>query len=186
MDARKTRDLPARLETLRRRFERWRRTRRVRSRIPEPLWVSAVKVAGTYGIHRTAKALRLDYYSLKERVEQTRAATAGKVPAKTHAITAGKVPAKRRAITASKVPAQRRAITAGKVSAKKRAVTASKSPAEVAGATFLELPPGAWPGGGECTLELEAPGGAKMRVHFKGVEAPDLAALARSFWRSES
>jgi len=162
MGAKKTRDLPARLEGVRRRFERWRRTRRVRSRIPEPLWASAVRAAGTYGIHRSAKALRLDYYSLKERVEQTRAATAGKVPAK------------------------KRAITGSKAAAKKYAVTAGKTRAGVAGATFLELPPPTWSGCGECTLELEDAGGAKMRVHLKGVEAPDLAALARSFWRSES
>jgi hypothetical protein len=32
------------------------------------LWGSAVKAAGTYGLHRTAKALRLDYYALKKRV----------------------------------------------------------------------------------------------------------------------
>jgi len=75
MNTKGTRDLPARLEGLRRRFERWRQTRKVRSRIPEPLWASAVKVAGTYGIHRTAKALRVDYYALKKRVEQ-KAATA--------------------------------------------------------------------------------------------------------------
>ncbi len=70
MGTRKTRDLPARLEGVRRRFERWRRTRKVRSRIPEPLWASAVKMAGTYGIHRTAKALRLNYYALKKRVTE--------------------------------------------------------------------------------------------------------------------
>jgi len=29
-----------------------------------------VKLAGKYGLHRTAKALRLDYYSLKKRVER--------------------------------------------------------------------------------------------------------------------
>ncbi|HUT59725.1 MAG TPA: hypothetical protein VNA25_17905 [Phycisphaerae bacterium] len=162
MNTKGTRDLPARLEGLRRRFDRWRRTRKVRSRIPEPLWVSAVKVAGTYGIHRTAKALRVDYYALKKRVEQTHDATTGKVPAGTRAITAGKVPAER------------------------RAVTASKTPAGVAGATFLELPAPVWSGCGECTLELENAGGAKMRVHLKGVEAPDLAALARSFWQVES
>jgi len=161
MNTKRTRDLPARLEGLRRRFERWRRTRKVRSRIPELLWTSAVKLAGTYGIHRTAKALRVDYYALKKRVEQTRAATAVKVPAGTRAITAGKVPAER------------------------RAGTAGKTPAGVAGATFLELPAPVWPGCGECTLELEDPAGAKMRVHLKGVEAPDLAALARSFWRIE-
>jgi len=69
MDTQKTRDLSARLEGLRRRFERWRGTHKSRSRIPETLWASAVKMAGRYGLHRTAKALRLDYYVLKKRVE---------------------------------------------------------------------------------------------------------------------
>ena len=66
------------------------------------------------------------------------------------------------------------------------AATASKRPEEAAGATFLELSPPVWPGCGQCTLELENASGAKMRVHLKGVEAPDLAALARSFWQVES
>ncbi|MCX7425403.1 MAG: hypothetical protein NTW96_07225 [Planctomycetia bacterium] len=65
-----SRELPARVENVRRRFERWRRTRQSRSRIPEPPWAAAVKVAGGYGIHRTAKAMLLDYYSLKRRVER--------------------------------------------------------------------------------------------------------------------
>ena len=138
MSTKRTRELPARLEGVRRRFERWRRTRKVRSRIPEPLWASAVKLAGRYGLHRTAKALRVDYYALKKRVEGAPAAIA------------------------------------------------SKTPAEVAGATFLELPSPAWAGSGECTLELEDSGGAKLRVHLKGFEAPDLAALSRSFWQNES
>lgn len=144
MGIKRTGDLPARLEGVRRRFERWRRTRKVRSRIPESLWASAVKLAGRHGIHRTAKALRVDYYSLKKRVEQ-KAAVAG---------------------------ADREA-----------AAIASKEPA---GATFLELPAAAWAGPGECTLELEDAGGAKLRVHLKGFELPDLTALSRSFWRAES
>ena len=138
MGTRRARDLPARLRTVRQRFERWRRTRKVRSRIPEPLWVSAVKAAGTYGIHQTARALRVDYYALKKQVEG------------------------------------------------RRAVTASKASSEGAGATFLEVSPPAWPGCGECTLELENAGGAKMRVHLKGFTAPDLAALSRSFWNPAS
>ena len=137
MSTKRTRDVPARLEGLRGRFERWRQTRKVRARIPEPLWASAVKLADRYGIHRTAKALRVDYYALKKRIE-------------------------------------------GKPS-----VTASKTSEEAAGATFLELPAAGWAGGGECTLELEDAGGAKLRVHLKGFEAPDLAALSRSFWQSE-
>jgi hypothetical protein len=37
----------------------------------------------------------------------------------------------------------------------------------------------------ECILELEDVEGAKMRLHFKGIEAPDLAALSRSLWGVE-
>ena len=147
MSTKRTCDLPARLENLRQRFERWRRTRKVRSRIPEPLWAAAVKSAAKYGIHRTAKALRVDYYALKKRAEQ-KAAIAG--------------------------------------TQQERAATASKAAAAAAEATFLELPAAAWAGCGECTLDLEDAGGAKLRVHLKGFEAPDLAALSRSFWQSEA
>ena len=70
MDNRNARDLPADLERLRQRFERWRGTHRARSRISDSLWSSAAKLAGSYGICRTAKALRVDYYSLKARFEQ--------------------------------------------------------------------------------------------------------------------
>ena len=133
MSTKRRRELPARMEGV-----RW--TREVRSRIPESLWTAAVKMAEAYGIHRTAKSLRLDYYSLKKRVEGRPAATASNVPA------------------------------------------------AAAGATFLELPAAAWAGSGsgECTLELEDAGGAKMRGHLQGFAAPDLAALGRSFWQSES
>ena len=64
---RKNADLPAPLLRGRTRLERWRRTRD-QHRIPEPLWRSAVKLAEVHGIHRTARALLLDYYSLKKRV----------------------------------------------------------------------------------------------------------------------
>jgi hypothetical protein len=127
------------LEGVRARFDRWRGAHIVRSRFPDSLWAAAVKMVRTYGICRTARALRVDYYSLKRRVEQDSAA------ADLH--------------------------EGG------------------GGATFLELPPPGAPGfaalpvgAGECTLELEDAGGAKMRVHLKGFAAPDLAALSRSFW----
>ena len=51
-------------------------------------------------------------------------------------------------------------------------------------ATFVELAPPLSSGVTECILELENAGGAKMRIHLKGVAAPDLAALSRSFWGS--
>jgi hypothetical protein len=70
MGTKRKRALPARLEGLRRRFERWRGTHKARSRLPEPLWASAVKMVGMYGLNRTARTLRLDYYVLKRRVQE--------------------------------------------------------------------------------------------------------------------
>jgi len=61
--------LPGRLENVRQRFEQWRLTRSEGTRIPEPLWAAAVELVDEYGLHRTAKTLRVDYYSLKKRVE---------------------------------------------------------------------------------------------------------------------
>ena len=72
----KTRALPARLEAVQRRFKQWRRTRKIGSRIPESLWGAAVKMAEAYGIHLTAKALGIDYYSLKKRLEEKSASRA--------------------------------------------------------------------------------------------------------------
>jgi len=60
--------VPARLEAVRRRFELWRTTRKGHSPIPDPLWASAVKLAGVYGLCRTARTLGLDYNALKRRV----------------------------------------------------------------------------------------------------------------------
>ena len=131
MGTRKKRGTPAQLEKVRRRFEAWRRNRTVRTRIPESLWAAAVKVAERHGVHRTAKALRIDYYGLKRRVEE---------------VGFGGVPA--------------------------RGDTA----------TFVELTGPLAVGSVECLVELEDDSGAKMRVHLKGVEAPDLVALSGSFW----
>ena len=63
-------DVPADLAKARERFARWRRSKQPGSRIPQPLWKLAVKLAGTHGLARTASALKLDYYSLKKQVEQ--------------------------------------------------------------------------------------------------------------------
>ena len=70
MNARKTRALPVSLENVQRRFTEWRRTHRARSPLASSLWVAAVKMAGKYGLNCTARALRVDYYSLKKRMEQ--------------------------------------------------------------------------------------------------------------------
>jgi hypothetical protein len=82
MDTRNSSDLPTAtgLERLRQRLERWRRTRKPPSRIPDAFWVAAVTMVKTYGVNRTARTLRLDYYSLKKRVDQGTAATSGTKP----------------------------------------------------------------------------------------------------------
>jgi hypothetical protein len=74
MGTKKSRILPALGDSVRRRFEHWRRTRRVLSRIPEPLWAAAVEMAGTCGISPTAKILRVNYNALRKRVEHQAAA----------------------------------------------------------------------------------------------------------------
>jgi hypothetical protein len=79
MGTRKTRALPARLEGVRRRFEHWRRTRKIPSRIPDSLWAAAARLAGTYGISRVAAMLRVNYTALKQRVTRG-VTTAGSRP----------------------------------------------------------------------------------------------------------
>ena len=52
-----------------REFDAWRRRRRGRSPIPPRLWGLAVEHAQAAGVHFTARRLRLNYYSLKQRVD---------------------------------------------------------------------------------------------------------------------
>lgn len=73
--------VPAKLERGRTRFEEWRETRESR-RIPEPLWRQAVKLAREYGVHRTSRALRLNFDTLKKRVQPSVAAARSSGPAK--------------------------------------------------------------------------------------------------------
>ena len=70
MTAHTTSDLPADLERTRRRFERWRGTRKKRAPIPDRLWAAAVKMAERHGINRTARVVRVNYYALKKRVDE--------------------------------------------------------------------------------------------------------------------
>ncbi len=64
---------PARdlLSDVRRQFERWRRSRKRGTRIPEALWRAAAEAGREHGVSKTAQALRLDYYALKKRVESS-------------------------------------------------------------------------------------------------------------------
>ena len=64
-----TRPVPRPLALATDRFEKWRKRGPARRKIPERLWDLARGLAETYGVNKTARALRLDYYDLKGRVE---------------------------------------------------------------------------------------------------------------------
>jgi hypothetical protein len=51
-------------------FATWRSGRKAGERIPARLWEEAVKLATKHGVSRTATTLKLDYYSLKKRLDQ--------------------------------------------------------------------------------------------------------------------
>ena len=57
---------PADLRELSGRFEDWRRRRRGKLPIPEPLWAAAAELARLHGVCQTAQALRLEYKKLKQ------------------------------------------------------------------------------------------------------------------------
>jgi len=69
--------VPAEIRELSNQIEQWRSTRPHRMPMPEPLWTLAANLAARYGVAQVSRFLRLDYYSLKERVQ----------PAERHAIT---------------------------------------------------------------------------------------------------
>jgi hypothetical protein len=62
-------NLTPQIKQLQKRLNAWRKSHRPRSRIPGRLWNAAVQVAGQYGLNQTAKALHLDYYDLKKRLD---------------------------------------------------------------------------------------------------------------------
>ena len=61
--------IPAELKELSRQIEQWRSTRPHRMPMPEPLWTLAANRAARYGVAQVSRFLRLDYYSLKERIQ---------------------------------------------------------------------------------------------------------------------
>ena len=150
------RDVPVAVKRLQRRLERWRRTRCGRDRIPEALWGLAVQAVSTYGLNRTARALGLDYYSLKKRVESAADDPGG--------------PAKRRGPKAPPVA---------------RAVEVAPRFVEWASGV-AELVPARSSGAPACVLEFERAGGVKLRVQLQSVAVADLVALSRSFWSADA
>ena len=61
---------PLALERVRRRLERWRRTRpHPRAPIPTSIWADAVALARQQGLYQTARALPIHYGGLKHHLE---------------------------------------------------------------------------------------------------------------------
>lgn len=72
MATRSMQKVPADLSGAAARWAKWRRTRKLGTRIPEALWKLALELAARHGVSKTAIALRVDYYALKKRLgEQT-------------------------------------------------------------------------------------------------------------------
>jgi len=62
---------PPRLETIRRRLDRWRHRRpHARAPLPPPLWAAAVALVPAHGLYATARALGISYGALKQHVDR--------------------------------------------------------------------------------------------------------------------
>ena len=86
MRGRKSAGVPLPLLRAAKRFEDWRQSHPIGTRIPKALWALAVKLATTYGVSQTATVLRLNYYDLQKRrqagvAQPDPAATPSPVPA---------------------------------------------------------------------------------------------------------
>lgn len=60
-------DFSAACSGVQRKLRHWRQRPRHGARIPAELWREAAELACAHGLSRTARALRLDYYSLQKR-----------------------------------------------------------------------------------------------------------------------
>jgi hypothetical protein len=66
MDEANCGDLSTTLARVRRSVQQWRREHRPRTPLPPSLWCEIAALARAWGINRTARALRMDYYSVQK------------------------------------------------------------------------------------------------------------------------
>lgn len=59
------------VETVQKRFQIWREKGPAKRRIPAVLWDAAVELCQDHSINKVSRALRLNYYGLKKRVQKT-------------------------------------------------------------------------------------------------------------------
>ena len=65
------------LETVRKRFQVWRKKGRAGRRIPTALWGAAMELCRDHSVSKVSRALRLDYYGLRNRVHRAKDAGFG-------------------------------------------------------------------------------------------------------------
>jgi len=151
-------EIPHGMKRIYQRFAGWRSAHPgVRLPIPPRLWKAAAKVAHEHGVCRTAQVLRLEYGKLKRMVESDG------VPA---------TPDSRKGRAIGGALAFLPAGAARSTQKGRRTRPAAALP------SFLELVGSPAVGGSECVIELEGVQG-RMRIQWKGMGAPDLAALGR-------
>lgn len=63
--------LPAAIENLRQRVNRWRENRKKHGPMPEKLWLEAVRLAQEYGVYAISRPVGLEYATLKRRSQET-------------------------------------------------------------------------------------------------------------------
>lgn len=81
MSAKLPANIPPALSAARRQIDKWRRRGSKRGRMPETLWRRATALAGKHGLNPTARALKLNYYSLKKRLTESASAETAPAPA---------------------------------------------------------------------------------------------------------
>ena len=65
------------LETIRKRFQTWRKKEHAGRRIPSALWSAAVELCQHHSVSKVSRVLRLDSYGLKKRVHETKDVDSG-------------------------------------------------------------------------------------------------------------
>jgi len=165
--------LPVKLLKLQRRFAAWRASRRAGQRIPEALWDDACKLAGTFGLNRTAVALKLDYYSLKKQMEQASEIS----PAHDSEFNDS---SQNNRPTKNSRPKNIRSKNVQLKNSRPKKSSPKASPASVELSASL-LPASLPLGSRQCTIELEDTAGARMRICLNGYDAADVVALSQQF-----
>jgi len=151
-------EVPQGMKRIYQRFAGWRSAHPgVRLPIPPRLWKAAAKVAHEHGVGRTAQVLRLEYGKLKRMVESDGIAA---------------TPDSRQGRGIRGALALLPAGAARSTQKRRRTRSAASLP------SFLEVVGSSAIAGSECVIELEGVQG-KMRIQWKGMGAPDLAALGR-------